>query len=357
MPPDTSTTAVAALWPAELSMGARKTSMRDRLMPVLRSLIRPGVVLAAALAFFRPAPGAEQPPAPPPPAPAGSAVAALRVEAKALRPLVSTRWVKRFLEATEALPSIPPRTVYTDEAKTRYRSQAEVDALPEAERAALVPRVLDEDFYYNTRYGTPLAYARPLDLLGAAGFTPAHAKILDFGFGGIGQLRLLASLGANVHGIEVDPLTRALYSWPGDQGAIRGYHGSGGTLALHYGRFPVDEALTKAVGGGYSLFLSKNTLKRGYIHPEQPVPDRQRIDLGVEDAAFVRRLAEMVEPGGLVMIYNLTPAPNQPGKPYIPWADGRCPFDRALWEQAGFGVLAYDKDDNAAARAMARALG
>jgi len=326
-------------------------------VPVLRSMTRPGVMLAAALLIARPAPGVEPHPAAPPPAPAGSAVAALRTEAKALRPLVSTRWVRRCLEATEVLPSIPPRTLYGDEAKTRYRSASEADALPEAERAALVARVLDEDFYYNTRYGTPLAYARPLDILGAAGFQPARAKILDFGFGGIGQLRLLASLGAEVHGIEVDPLTRALYSWPGDQGPIRGYHGSGGSVELHYGRFPVDETLTKAVGGGYSLFLSKNTLKRGYIHPEQPVPDRQRIDLGVDDAAFVRRLSGMGVPGGLVMIYNLTPAPNQPGKPYIPWADGRCPFDREIWEQAGFEVEAYNKDDSAAARAMARALG
>jgi len=45
-------------------------------------------------------------------------------------------------------------------------------------------------------------------------------RILDFGYGTVGHLRLLASLGADMVGVEVDPLLRALYSAPGDQGAI-----------------------------------------------------------------------------------------------------------------------------------------
>ena len=57
------------------------------------------------------------------------------------------------------------------------------------------------------------------------------------------------------------------------------------------------------------------------------------------------------------MIYNLCPAPAAPGKPYIPWADGRCPFSRALWEAEGFRVLEFDADDSDAARAMGHALG
>ena len=55
--------------------------------------------------------------------------------------------------------------------------------------------------------------------------------------------------------------------------------------------------------------------------------------------------------------YNLCPAPAAPGKPCIPWADGCCPFSRALLVGAGFTVLAFDRDDSQAARAMGRALG
>jgi hypothetical protein len=72
---------------------------------------------------------------------------------------------------------------------------------------------------------------------------------------------------------------------------------------------------------------------------------------------FVRALHDALKPGGRALIYNLCPAPAPPGKPYIPWADGRSPFTRSTWESAGFEILAFDADDTAAARAMARALG
>jgi hypothetical protein len=49
--------------------------------------------------------------------------------------------------------------------------------------------------------------------------------------------------------------------------------------------------------------------------------------------------------------------PPPPGKPYVPWADGRSPFAREMFEKVGFRVVAFEVDDTAAARAMARALG
>lgn len=308
-----------------------------------------------------PAPSAAAAPAAPAPedtpAEPGSTVQKLKDEATALTPLVQAAWVHDFLRATDALPSIVPRTLFYDAGRTHYYTAEDADALSEAERAALKSRILDEDFYYNTRYGTPLAYARPLDLLAREGFRPEKGTILDFGFGGIGQLKLLAALGAHVTGVEVDPLTRALYSWPGDQGPVAGSAGRSGSVRLVYGHYPSEEPVKRAVGGSYTLIISKNTLKRGYIHPEQPVPDRQRIDLGVDDGAFVRTLFDALEPGGMVMIYNLCPAPSPPGKPYIPWSDGHSPFSRAVWESAGFHVLIIDQDDSAAARLMAHALG
>jgi hypothetical protein len=128
-------------------------------------------------------------------------------------------------------------------------------------------------------------------------------------------------------------------------------------LRVLHGRFPTDPALVKELGGGYDLFLSKNTLKRGYVHPERPVPDRQRIDLGVSDAEYVRAVHRLLRPGGYFFIYNLSPAPAPPDKPYLPWADGRSPFPAETLQAEGFEVIAFDKDDSPAARAMGRALG
>jgi hypothetical protein len=121
-----------------------------------------------------------------------------------------------------------------------------------------------------------------------------------------------------------------------------------------------EEAVRKAISDGYDVITSKNTLKRG-IHPppEQNVDKRLLVDLGVDDAKFVKRLFDILKPGGSVLIYNLSPkqADLAAGEKYIPWADGRCPFDRELLEQAGFTVIEYDRNDDAAARDMGDALG
>jgi SAM-dependent methyltransferase len=292
-------------------------------------------------------------------APAPTPVETLRQQAAALEPLVTSDLARSFLKATAALPAVAPRRVMRDKATRRYLGEEEAAALPETARAALEPVDLDERFYYNTRYGTPLAYARPLDLLAAQGVsTAAGRRILDFGYGSAGHLRLLSSLGAEVVGVEVDPLLKLLYGRPEDQGRIEGHAGApAGRLTLVHGQFPAEAAVRAAVGEGFDLVISKNVLKNGYIHPAEPVDPARLVHLGVDDEAFLAALHAILKPAGLVLIYNLSPAPAPPGKPYIPWADGRCPFPQALWEKAGFQVLAFDRDDSQAARAMGRAFG
>ncbi|MGZ3425677.1 MAG: hypothetical protein ACXVCV_03465, partial [Polyangia bacterium] len=167
---------------------------------------------------------------------------------------------------------------------------------------------------------------------------------------GIGQLLMLASLGADIVGVDVDPLLRAMYA---DRDGTFGR----GRVHTVLGRWPADPTVRAAVGGRYDLFLSKNVLKRGYIHPSQPVDERKTIQLGVDDEAFLRAVFDALAPGGLMMIYNLAPAPAPPGKPYIPWADGRSPFPVELFERVGFRVVAFEVDDTVPARAMAHALG
>ena len=282
-----------------------------------------------------------------------SQVSVLGAEATALRPLFRSALARAFLDATPRLPRIEPRVVFCDSARTRCWTAAEAAALPDTLRARLVERLLDERFYYVTRYGSPLAYARALEILSQAGLRDLRGKrVADFGYGTIGHLRLMAQLGADAHGIDVDPMLRALYA--ADAGTLPGGRGS---IALHHGQWPATPELAAEVGDGYDLFLSKNTLKHGYIHPAEPVNPRMLVHLGADDSTYVAALARTVKPGGLALIYNLCPAPAPAGKPYIPWADGRCPFDRALLERAGFEALAFDRDDSPAARAMGRALG
>jgi SAM-dependent methyltransferase len=287
-----------------------------------------------------------------------SPIVVLKREALALEPLVASALAKDFLKATSNLSAIPSRTLYLDEAAKTYKTETAGAPLSKNEKSKLKRIDLDESFYWTTKYGSPLAYTRPLDVLGGYGLKNVSGlKILDFGYGTIGHLRLLAGLGANVTGIDVDPVLRALYSTPSDQGLVKNPEGRDGQVRLIDGRFPADSAVTAAVGGEYDLIISKNTLKKGYVHPERPVEQRRLLNLDVDDATFVKTLHRALKRGGRVLIYNLSPAPSPPGQPYKNWADGRCPFSKEVWEAAGFRVIAYDQDDSDAARAIGHALG
>lgn len=275
----------------------------------------------------------------------------LKSEATALTSFVESPLAKEFLGAVERLPAPGKRTIWQDPATKRfYGDKASAPA-------GAVEVEHDETFYYYTRYGSPLAYVRPLELLSKHGFTDfRHKKVADFGYGGIGPLRLIASLGGFGVGIDIDSRLKALYSRPEDTGKIV-TNGTQGRIELIEGFFPKDGSTLRAVGKGYDTFLSKNTLKRGYIHPEREVDKSQLVELGVTDLQFCQKVASILKPNGLFLIYNLSPAQNPPDRPYIPWADGRCPFSKSDLESAGFEIIAYDVDDSETAREMGRRLG
>lgn len=115
--------------------------------------------------------------------------------------------------------------------------------------------------------------------------------------------------------------------------------------------------MIEAVGDSYDVFISKNTLKLGYIHPAREVDPLMTIDLGVDDETFLAHLHRILVPGGLAMLYNICPPEAGEDQPYIPWADGRSPFSTEAWEAAGFEVLAFSRVDNDAARAQGVTLG
>jgi SAM-dependent methyltransferase len=287
----------------------------------------------------------------------------VRAEAEALAPQMRSDLVRRFLGATADLPEIDgERTVWWNRAERRALRPDQVDAMDEAQLDGFRELSLGPEFYYYTAYGTPLAYARALDLAAAHGFESADGRrILDFGFGGIGHLRLLASLGGHVTGIEILELLREFYREPGDTGTIprsaAAPPGSPGTLTLLYGSFPGDAAILRAAGAGYDLVLSKNVLKLGYVHPEREADPRRLVHLGVDDETFVRAVHDLLNPGGLFVIYNLYPQQAPPDEAYIPHATGGCPFDRGLVESVGSEIVAFNRADTAAARRMGEALG
>jgi SAM-dependent methyltransferase len=246
---------------------------------------------------------------------------------------------------------------------------SQFNALSPDEQPHYKPRELDQYFYYFTRYGSPLAYIRPYDILCTqlGGHDALRGKrVLDFGYGGIAHLRLLASVGCDVVGVDVDPILHALYSAEEDTGLIEGMgfeeaKAPDGSLLLLQGPWPSTDAIVSEVGEGFDIFLSKNTLKRGYIHPHPPegqtVDPRKLVHLGVDDESFVRHVARVLKPGGLWMVYNICPAPAKEGEEYKPWADGRFPFSRELVEREGFEVVAWEQDDATTMREYAKVLG
>jgi hypothetical protein len=225
--------------------------------------------------------------------------------------------------------------------------------LDDESRAGLRPFEVDAARYYATFYGTPLVYARLLDLAAAVwgdGATLAGKRVLDLGYGQLGQLRLWAQMGAEVTGVEVDPILMAMYA---DCPAAEG-EGAAGSIRLLECAWPNDAACRERVGSGYDLLVSRNLLKKGYVKPEKPVPGfPEPVGWGMDDAEVLGRLFEAMNPGGLVVVYSIGPAPD----PAKPWSDISNPWPREAWERAGFEALAHDADESGTARDIGRVLG
>jgi hypothetical protein len=289
-----------------------------------------------------------------------STIDQMKQEAKDMAPQAPASLAKSLLAGFGCLEPITPMVVHYNKETRAALSDAEASKMTEEQRKGFQKRDVDDQFYYFTRYGTPVAFVRPMEIIGESGVSsPYGLKLLDFGFGSIGQLRALALMGAHVTGVEVDPLLQLMYAK--EPGKIKRCAAAGegpdGSITLAYGQFPKDPAVVKQVGGGYDVFVSKNTLKRGYIHPEQEVDPRMLVHLDVSDEVFLKAVYDALKPKGLFLIYNLCPAPAKPGEPYKPWADGRSPFDEATFRKVGFEVLAMDVDDTPAARKMGETLG
>lgn len=300
----------------------------------------------------------------------GVTVAKMSRQAELLMESVNSGIGKSFLAAARDLPEIEPfELYYAFPPNTKPRpiggiegiSRQQWESLDEEDQTKYTRLEILESNYYFTNYGSPILFVRALDLVGEAGLNQLSGrKVVDFGFGSIGQLRMMAAgCGADVTGIDVDLSLKGIYARPSDQGVVPSINpkAADGSLSLHFGRFPANRAVAEKIGSGIDLFIAKNTLKRGYIHPAQAVDANRAIDLGVDDEEFVRAVYERLNPGGFFMIYNFHPQRTPAGENYIPWSDGRSPFSKAVFEMAGFKIIQMDCDDTAMAHQIARKLG
>lgn len=299
-----------------------------------------------------PAPAQAAQPARPAPKDGATVVKQLAAEAGKIAPLMESDLARAFLAETPNLPAVATRTVYRDrDANLALSADAWKQVSAEAQ-AKFKPRECSPEFFYYTGYGSPLVYARVVDLMGKHGVASLKGtRVLDFGYGTLGHLRLMAQNGAEAHGVEIEPIFEALYSLED-----RTVAGKTPSVFLHTGQWPAHKGLAAQVAekGAFDVITSKNTLKKGYIHPEPPagktVDERQLVKLGVDDAVFLATVRESLKPGGLFIIYNICPAQtpaDDATKPYLPHADGRSPFTREQYEAAGLEVIAFDQDDQA----------
>ena len=158
-----------------------------------------GVLLAGAPLAAQSTPTAE-------PAPAAAKVTdKMKRDAAAINSIVKSDLAKAFLSATSKLAEPETRTVYRNREKGVAVSKRAFEAMGAEEKASFTAREYPPAFYYETGYGSPLVYARVLDLAAPHFIRGERPKLLDFGYGTIGQLQLLAHCGFDARGVDVEP--------------------------------------------------------------------------------------------------------------------------------------------------------
>ena len=295
-------------------------------------------------------------------------LARLRGMAETIGEIAVSSTSKAFLAAVDDLEEKPRRFVYYDRGLKRVYTQDEYAQLPAPERRGLQLGGVTSLTYYEgqSRRDFPLYTARHLDLaLGDTRFADAEnvpgMRVFDLQFATPTVGVLLASMGAEVVGVEDDALATKLYNAPSDEGEIDGADGApGGSLNLVFGNWPGDEDVRREVGGGFDLILIDSTLFKGtYFRPPPrgigtiPVPPPE---LGASPEQYVDALYQALKPGGRVFFTARTIPQSRQRMAYRPDLDGRFPFERDVVDRAGFRVIAWGQDDSQTLRDLVRRL-
>ncbi len=259
-----------------------------------------------------------------------------------------------WLAGVKYLPTVATRTLYRNKSTRAWFTQTEFDASGlKTEEVNQVP--FDEKSYYATFYGTPISYSLVLDIVGQLGYKTLNGlKITDYGYGAVGTARLSAAAGAQVVGLDVDPMLAKLYNKTQDQGLVNDRQASAqrsGRIALIHKPFPNEVSATQAAASS-DLIIAKNTLKKGFV---RPASGKAMIDLGMTAEQYLTGFAKALKPGGHLVIYNLSQRldPNN----YRPANEGGSPFSREEFAAAGFRVIYFEQSDNEKVRRLGEALG
>src|SRR5690606_7634187 len=102
----------------------------------------------------------------------------LRRLAAQVEPQVTEAWVLDWLKSVKKLKPVKPATWYCSEDKQRCAAKP---------GEGLVAREVNDEFVY-ARITDPLGYTRAFELLAGLGWQPKGKKVLDFGYGNLGQL-------------------------------------------------------------------------------------------------------------------------------------------------------------------------
>lgn len=290
--------------------------------------------------------------------------AALAAEAERVAEIVTQPAVLEWLAKAEELPEVEGQTLFigprTEGGFDRLvLTPGQAIKVSEEELAQCKPVEYGPGRYYATNYGSPIAYAGALACAAEAGIESFKFKrILDIGYGQLGQLEMLARCGAEVDGVEVDPVVHVLYDSTRLADAVVARDGTKGSVSLHYGEWFADWRLRNRMGEGYDLILARNVLKRGYVQPEEPMEQFDPIDVGGSPEAGALALFGALRDGGVAVVYNLGGGPwRLEDGTYNPQADVRDPFGREAWEAAGFEVLAFQENGSKLMREVGVALG
>ena len=265
-------------------------------------------------------------------------------------------WLDR---ADDIRAELDERTFYSARRPNRAITSADYEALPEEEREGWRAFEVTPDSYYATFYGTAAAYLPAVDFAATAMDATDDAdlfegkRVLDLGYGQMGQLELLAACGAEVVGVEVDPILTMLYDDTQQPRAVENPAGDGGSVRVTECLWPNEESCRENVGGGYDVIISRNLLKRGYVKPEKLLGNYVPVAHGMSDAEACGHFYDALSPGGVLVIYSLGGKPD----PAKPWTDIANPWPLGAWESAGFEVVHHDLDVSPGAREMFVALG
>jgi SAM-dependent methyltransferase len=259
-----------------------------------------------------------------------------------------------WLAGVQYLPSVATRTLYRNKAARTWLTQTEYDSSGlKVEEVNTVP--FDEKGYYGTFYGTPIAYTLVLDIIGQLGYRSLNGlKVADYGYGAVGTVRLSAAAGAQVVGLDVDPMLDKLYNQNQDQGLITDRQTSAqrtGRVTLIHQPFPNDAKAAEAAAQS-DVIISKNTLKKGFV---RPATGKAMIDLGMPAQQYLAGFAKALKPGGYLVIYNISQRLDPSN--YRPANDGASPFSRDEYEAAGLKVVFFEQSDNDKVRRLGEALG